>query len=67
MFVASKQKKSSCFSATCTIDLTFLQCLWKGIRFLIALVLIETEAVKCWAVGVVILCLRAVLGPRGNS
>lgn len=51
MSVASKQNKSICFSATCKKDLKFLQGLWKGIRFLIALVLIETEAVKCTAPG----------------
>lgn len=51
MSVASKQNKGICFSATCTKDLKFLQCLWKSIRFLIALVLIETEAVKCAAPG----------------
>lgn len=49
MSVASKQNKSICFSVTCKKDLKFLRCLWKGIRFLIALVLIETEAVKCTA------------------
>lgn len=51
MSVASEQKLSSCFFATCTKDLKFLQCLRKGITFLIALVLRETEAVKCTAPG----------------
>lgn len=58
MSVASKQNKGICFSVTCKKDLKFLQCLWKGIRFLIALILIETEAVKCTAPGQQGLLLR---------